>query len=400
MIQKADTQMIKRFNETQLLKLIRDLGPISRIELANRTKMSKVAVFDIINRLIEQQYVEDVGKGKSTKRGGKRPSLVKLDTSSHFVIGIELRRREALLTLANVEATIIQIKKFNFNVETDPNIVIGKMFSRIDTMLQNANVRRDQLVSIGIGIPGVIDYHLGKLRFADTLKGWDTVELRKVFNSEFGVPIILENDVNTIALGESILGAGRGVLDIVCLWIGSGIGAGIVVNGQLIRGFGGGAGEIGYLEINRHCSTEMSFRHIYKDQKFFGDVLSEQNLHSVLLTHLGNVPHKTFETKPIISLLKSKTNQPLINEILDEYAYFLGILCLDIFKIINPEILILSGTIPENSPYVVEKVNNFVSENTRQIPLFSGSIVVGKLKEKAGLQGAITLALQVIFESD
>ena len=97
--------------------------------------------------------------------------------------------------------------------------------------------------------------------------------------------------------------------------------------------------------------------------------------------------------------MRSRDHADRIREVLDEYAYFLGILCLDIFKFYNPEQLVLSGTVPENSQYLMEKVTEFVKKNTQQIPLFTGKLVVGKLKEEAGLRGAIALALQVVFES-
>ena len=103
----------------------------------------------------------------------------------------------------------------------------------------------------------------------------------------------------------------------------------------------------------------LNFHHIYHEQKYFGDVLSEQNLHESLLAHLIKVNGQYPEKKSLSALLKSKVYHMLISEILNEYAYFLGILCLDIFKIINPEMLVLSGTIPEYSPYIVEKVKQF-----------------------------------------
>jgi predicted NBD/HSP70 family sugar kinase len=398
MIQKADSQLIKRINEIQILRLIRKLGPVSRIELAKRTKMSKVAVFEIVNRLVDQRYVIDVGKGKSTNRGGKRPSLVKLNASHHFVIGIELRRTETLIAIADLEANIFKIKTFNFDVTTDPCAVIRKMFARIDVLVQGENASTEQLISIGIGIPGVVDYEKGTLRFADTLPGWDKIQIRKMFTEKYNVPVIIENDVNTIALGESILGAGRDVRDMLCLWIGSGIGAGLIMDKKLISGYAGGTGEIGYLEVGRHLSKEREFKYFRKQYKYFGDLLSETNLFEIISREIKIKSGQNPEQKSLSAVLKARAHKTLIEPILDEYAYFVGVLCLDMIKIIDPGLIILSGTVVENSDFLVSRVRNYITENTSRIPLKTGEITVGKLKEEAGLSGAIALALQIVFD--
>ena len=398
MIKKADTQLIKLLNEVQILNLIRENSPISRVEIARQNKMSKVAVFEIVKRLINRGFVLDIGKGQSTKRGGKRPTLVTLDANKHFVIGVELKRRQALLAVANIEAEILKTKNFNFEVGAPPEVVIDKMFKRIDTMMDNCGVKPEQLVSIAIGIPGLLDYRVGKLHFADTLKGWGDVLIRDQFEARFHVPVILENDANTVALGESILGAGRDHKDMVCIWIGEGVGAGIIVQNELVQGAGGAAGEIGYLEINKYCRSDRLFKYLFKDQRFFGEILSELNLLQVLNDQIVKSTGKEPEKNNLVHILKTNAYHEHIREILEEYAYLLGILCLDMIKILNPRLLVLSGDIIENSPFILEQVKAFMKENTHEIPLDTHSLVVGELREEAGLRGAIALALQVVFE--
>lgn len=399
MIKKADTQLIKRLNETRILNLIREQSPISRIDIARQTQMSKVAVSEIINRLIVSGFVEDIGKGVSTERGGKRPSMLKLNANQHFVIGIELKQREALLAVANMEAEILNNRRFTFDVGTSAEVVLSKMFRLINSMLNSAKINHEQLMAIGIGLPGLVDYKNGCLRFADTLKGWDRFNLRERFKEKFNIPVILENDVNTVALGESILGAGSDYKDLVCIWVGEGVGAGLIVGNQLVQGFGGSAGEIGYLEINRHCVTDREFKYLYHGQKYFGDVLSDAFLHKILLEKI--VQETAVKADMSLSqILKTVVYQSIIKDVLDEYAYFLGTLCLVMIKVVNPSLLVLSGTVVENSEYLFDRVRSFVNDNTREIPFGISSIAVGKLKDEAGLRGSIAMALQIVFATD
>ena len=107
MKEKADSKLIKTLNERRLLNLIREQGPTTRNELARTTRMSKVAVSDIINRLNEAGYIQESGKGKSTKKGGKRPILLQLNPDNGYVIGIEIERRHASVALANLNSDIL-----------------------------------------------------------------------------------------------------------------------------------------------------------------------------------------------------------------------------------------------------------------------------------------------------
>ncbi len=397
MLKKADTQLIKLLNEIQILNLIREEGPISRIEIARRIQMSKVAVFEIINRLIDAGFVIDVGKGESTSKGGKRPSLVKLNPENHYVIGIEFRRREAQISLANIEAEIINSTRLKYPVGAKPEEVFKKVFRKINNLLKNAGVKQEQLISIGMGVPGLIDYQKGQLRFADTLRGWAEVPIAKIFSEKFNVPTFLENDVNTITLGESILGAGREESDLACVWVGEGLGAGLIVNNQLIQGFGGGAGELGYLVLDRFCEPVQHLTTLYRGQKYFGDILSESYLQEVLINKLAETNGTKIKHLTLERLLRSKNYLPLFRDILDEFAYLLGIACSTLIKIVNPKVLILSGKIIDNSPYVFDRVREFIKDSAKDISFFSTKLVKGELKDEAGLRGAIALALQVIF---
>ncbi len=399
MVKKADTQLIKLMNEIQLLKLIREAGPVSRIELARSTHMSKVAVFDIINRLIEAGMVLDVGKGESTSKGGKRPSLVKLDPTNHYVIGVEFKRTEVRIAVGDIEASIVDKRKLNFKAGTSGTEIINRVFKKIDVILKKNKIDSDKLVSVGIGIPGLIDYDKGRLSFADTLQHWDQISLAESFEKEYNKPVILDNDVNAITIGESILGAGRNVDHLFCLWIGQGVGSGLVIENRIVKGLHGAAGEIGYLEIQQFGETLSRLKFLFNNQKYFGDILREATLEDCLIKAIKR--NRDVDTKKLTldQILKNKKYEPVIRAILDEYASILAMLCLNIIKVINPELIILSGRVIENSGYLLDRVKELVKEKTTDLPFLDTTIVPGELKDEAGLRGAIAMALQVIFET-
>ena len=399
---KVNSQFIKELNELRILNLIKNEGPISRIAIAKRTNISKVAVSEIVGRLDEAGYILEIGKGSSTKKGGKRPTLIKLNPCNGYVVGIEIRRVRTVVALANLESKIVDREQIEYSAGAPMEEVLPRIFEKIEFLMRNNKIASGKLVSIGIGLPGFLDYKKGNLIFADTLKGWADRPLAETFKDRFKVPVIIENDVNAVTLGEHLIGAGQASDNMVCIWIGEGLGAGIIVNGELIRGDYGSAGEIGYFELGHHVSNREYFRHLYSNQKYFGDVLAEEHFLEALRMKLrwGMVnPPEKLEQMPLEEFLSEKFPGSFeVQELLDEYALLLSTLCADLVKTINPNLLILNGKIIEHSDYLFRKTRQNLKQQMVNIPFEPTKVVLGDLKEDACILGVVVMALQVRFE--
>ncbi|MFZ5517644.1 MAG: ROK family transcriptional regulator [Candidatus Zhuqueibacterota bacterium] len=398
MDEKADILLVKRLNEIRLLNLIREQGPISRNELARKSDISKVAVSDIINRLIKSGYVLEIGKGQSTSRGGKRPIMLKLNPVNGYVVGIEIKRRHTTVALADIESTIVDMAQVEYDIGIQFEACIPRIIAVIEALLQNNQIDARKLVSIGIGIPGFVDYIAGQLMFADTLQGWAHKPLAGQFAENFHTPVIVENDVNAITLGENLIGAGKGWSNLICIWIGEGIGAGIIMDGQLIRGATGNAGEIGYTELGFLIQQKSRIKNLFHGEQYFGEILSEANLFGCCNASAASSPDGTGELTLEALLAKAESGDAGIREILEEYGYLVAVLCMNLIKTVNPGLIILSGRVMEHSNFLLETIRASVQKSMVNIPFQPSSLVRGKLKKEAGVQGAIALALQTIFE--
>ncbi len=401
-MKKNNSQLIKELNEIRILNLIRANAPISRIELAKKTNISKVAISEIVNRLDNEGYILEVGKGQSTKKGGKRPTLIKLNPENGYVIGIEFKRNKVRLALSNLESKIITHQQINYDIGLTITAVLDKIFKMIDNILDQQNIDHSKLISIGIGIPGFVNYEKGELAFADTMQGWDHTPLAAPLSERYKVPVVLENDVNTIAMGEYLLGAGKDEQNLVCIWIGDGIGAGIILDGRLIRGDSGSAGEIGYLEIGNALANKSLLKNMYANQRYFGDILSERYLYEILQTKLKWHAPRTNQKPEELGLediLKlGDRGNTAVQEVLDEYALLLAVVCTELIKTINTSLIILCGRTIENSSYLLHKVKQIIKTSTHKIPFTAKAIKLGELEREACVKGAIAMALQVIFE--
>jgi len=399
----VNSQLIKELNEIRILTLVKNEETISRIELARRTKISKVAISEIVNRLIEAGYIVEIGKGESTKKGGKRPTLLKLNSDNGFVVGIEIHSSHAKIALANLNSEIIREEIVQFEVGETIVTVLPEIIRCIDQIFSGNPKYKEKLISIGLGLPGFIDYEKGELVFAVTIHGWVQHPLASVFSEKYKVPVIIENDVNARTYGEHLLGAGQDTDNMVCIWLGEGLGAGIIVDGNLIRGRYGSAGELGYLELGHHLANPSLVKNLYTNQHRFGSILREQHLLDTIKLKIQydmNLGHIDVDRLTLEELLSDGHHEYsfIVREILDEYAMLLSILCTDLIKTLNTSKIILSGKVIENSEYLLDKCRQIVRQNMHNIPFQATPIEVGTLKEEGCIKGVIAMALQVIFE--
>jgi predicted NBD/HSP70 family sugar kinase len=402
MNKKVNAQLIKKLNEVRILNLVRYEGPISRIELAKKTGISKVAVSEIIRRLDDAGFILEIGKGTSTKRGGKRPTMIKINPQNGFVFGVEIHLKKATIALANLESKILQREVINYSKDTPAEDGLKMIFSIMNKMLEDSSLEKQDLVSIGIGIPGFSDYGEEETFFTDTLKGFGHKLIGEKFVQKYGVPVTIENDVNAMTIGEQLLGAGRHEKNFAYIWIGEALGSGIVVDGHLIRGHFGSAGEIGYLELGHILADRSRLPNLYSNQKFFGNVMSEEHLTETIQLKLQ---WKTGEDKDKISNMglseiidEYSSKYPIVHEILDEYAFLLSILCTSLLKTIDPNLIIIGGSIIENSEYLLVRTRQLVKQSMLNIPFRATDIIQGELKDDACIKGAVSMALQTIFE--
>jgi DNA-binding Lrp family transcriptional regulator len=274
----SGVKFIKDFNELNVLRFIKNNAPVSRAEIAKRYHLSKAAVSEIIARLITQGYVSEVGVGNSTKRGGRKPIMLRFNEKAGYVVAVEIKRDHAQVALIDLDANIHQKETVDFPRGTDFAIVVQQIVPIIHKQLSDKWVEQSKGIGIGIGIPGIIDYDSGHVKVSDTLHNWEKVPIRSIFEDEFNMEVIIENDVKTMTLGECLFGQGKEYNNLVNLWIGDGIGAGIIINGSLIRGCTASAGEVGYDELGFFLRDQNEYPLLYKKQKDFGDILSNKLL--------------------------------------------------------------------------------------------------------------------------
>jgi glucokinase-like ROK family protein len=233
--------------QSRILRLVRDEGPLSRVELAARLDVSRTTVAAEVTRLVELGLAEDAGPAAS--RGGRRSTMVDLDSRLRFV-GIELGATSMRVAVTDGRLGVLaRAAAPKADIRRGPELVLAEAIEMTRKLLAEQGLERP--AGVGIGVPGPVDFHAGVPVSPPIMPGWDGYPVRDALSRELGSPVLLDNDVNVMALGEQHTGVARSADDFLFVKIGTGIGCGIVVDRHLYRGADGCAGDIGHIRLEQ-----------------------------------------------------------------------------------------------------------------------------------------------------
>ena len=247
-LRRGNRDLIKEINRNLVLNLIKSRGPISRTDIARLSSLSLATVSGITADFIASGLVHELGEGEST--GGRRPVLLRLNYRAGFVVGVKLMEQAITSALTDLDDSVLnhRVTPLTTAAGTDPANVLRAIIQAVENTIAEAKVDRPRVLGIGIGMAGVVDGEAGICRYSPFF-GWRDVPIAEPVAAHFGLPVCVENDVNTLTIAEQWFGYGHGVDHFVVVTVGRGVGAGIVVNGQFYRGALGGAGELGHITL-------------------------------------------------------------------------------------------------------------------------------------------------------
>ncbi len=237
-------ELIRAINKQRVLRLIRSAGSISRADLAEQTGLTRPTVSAVVAELLEEGWVEELGTGESS--GGRPPILLRFNPQARWVIGAELSAGHVRAVLADLAGTVLRRVKYRVE-STDPLIEIGRVEQAVRELLAQTPETRSPVpvAGVGLGIAGLVDRKSGLWRYSSHFAVQD-LPVVKQLEERLVLPVWIENDARAMAWGERSFGAARGVDHLAYIRVGVGLGAGIIIDGELYSGAHEGAGEIGH----------------------------------------------------------------------------------------------------------------------------------------------------------
>ncbi|MEU4199417.1 ROK family transcriptional regulator [Streptomyces sp. NPDC045470] len=236
-------------NDRAALDLLVAQGPLTRTQIGELTGLSKPTASQLLGRLEAAGLVRTTGN--VTGRPGPNAQLYEVAPDAAYVAALAVDQGGITAAVADVTGRVLGEERVGTDAvgEGAPSRTARLVAAAVDGALAKAGLERERLHGAVIGTPGALDPQTGVLRYAPHLPGWQSRTLREELAGVLGVPILIENDVNLAAVAEQHDGAAQDVDDFVLVWADEGVGAAIVLGGQLLRGATGGAGEIGYMPL-------------------------------------------------------------------------------------------------------------------------------------------------------
>ena len=239
---KATHHQTRAHNQGLVLRTLFDHGPVSRADVARRTGLTRTTVSDVVAEFLGDGLAEEIGRGPSS--GGKAPILVRVVDDARHVVGVDLGERAFSGAFVNLRG---EIRRTASEPIAGPNggEALAALHRLIDGLMADW---RGAVLGIGVGTPGLIDATSGTIRWAVNLE-WQDLPLGRLLRERYGVPAYVANDSRAAAMGEYLFAGESRAASLIAIKVGDGIGAGLVLNGELFHGDGHGAGEIGHTTV-------------------------------------------------------------------------------------------------------------------------------------------------------
>ena len=244
--QTGDQTLVRTMNLSVVLNCLRERAPLSRAQLAEITGLNKTTVSSLVGQLLQHQFVREIGYGPSSS--GRPGVLLELNPNAGSIVGLEIGVDFILLLLTDFKAQTLWRWEERNGSDKRPEWVIQQAGDIVERALAQSRQLGLAVLGLGVGIPGLVDVTTGTVLFAPNLQ-WHDVPLEQELTKHFSIPVLIDNDANTAALGEKYFGVAQASENFIYLSAGVGLGGGIFIADELYRGQRGYAGEVGHMTI-------------------------------------------------------------------------------------------------------------------------------------------------------
>jgi predicted NBD/HSP70 family sugar kinase len=386
MMHAGDATFLRQVNEAAVLELIREHGPMSRSEIARRLHLSPATITRIVSVLLENSLVLEGSPIHS--QYGRRPVLLEFNSRASLILGVYVHKN-IMGALSDLNGEILERRV----VPSIPGEAgVERLVALVKDLHQVSKDLGPPVRGVGIGAPSIVTFEEGTVVWAPSL-GWRNLPLKSRLEEAIHLPVFVENEVNLIALGESWQGVGRGLRNLVCISLGAGIGAGIILDGQLYRGSHDAAGEVGYIIPNESCLGR-----VYDEYGCLESLAGSMGIVQRALTHLANgAPSVLRELNGADSpdltaemvLSAAREGDALARTMLNETLDYLSIAVANLVCILDPDCIVISGDLAEFGDLFIEPIQHRLRGALPHVP----DIVLSELRTDAAVLGALAIAL-------
>ena len=297
--------------------------------------------------------------------------------TAKYIIGIDLGGTNLKSALLDFKYKILRKEVFNTQDFIKKERLIQAIVDSIHRILKYKNLNKRQVLGIGLGLPGPIDVKRGLVHFFPNIAGWKEVNLKNILEKRLGLPVSLDNDANLMSLAEFRMGAAKGLRNVVCLTLGTGVGGGIIIEGRLYRGSTYSAGEIGHLPINEE-GPQCNCRGIACLETYIGN--------NRIIAQAKKIFPQKISLEKLSQLAKQKDGKAL--KIWSDVGGHLGVALVGVVNLLNPDAIVIGGGVANAGKVLFDRVKEMISRQAMPVQARQVKVFKAKLGNDAGLIGA------------
>ena len=364
-----------------LLQLLRDGAPRTRSELADATGLGRTTVAQRIDTLVASKLVG--AAGEATSSGGRPPARFAFNPRARLVLGVDVGATHVHLAVSDLAANVLADEVVDLDVAVGPEKVLTWVVDRSRVLVRRAGRRLGDVVGVGIGLPGPVEFATGRPTSPPIMPGWDGFDVPGFVRQSLRVDVVVDNDVNVMALGERFL-AFPGVDHLMFVKVATGIGCGIILDGALCRGAKGAAGDLGHVQVPGDASAVCRCGNI--------GCLEAVASGAAVARGLSELGIEAGSSRDVVALARSGSTEAI--GLIRDAGRRIGDVLASAVSLLNPSIIVIGGSLAEAGDPLLAGVREVVYQ--RSLPLATADlrIVASTSGVHAGIVGAAVLAIE------
>ncbi|HBE79108.1 MAG TPA: sugar kinase [Firmicutes bacterium] len=381
-----------------IFKIIKSSGPLSRAEIVRETGLSKSTVSMHVDKLIKIGLVKEEHNDRSG--AGRKGLLLSFAIDSGYIIGIDLGASSLNVALCNLNAGIIDFCTEELFVYQGPEKVMERICYLTDQLLAKYKLERVNILGIGMGVPGPVEFETGIPVSPPIMPGWHHFPVKKTLMDYYGCPVYVDNDVNVMAYGERYSGWGKNIDNFIFIKVGTGIGAGIFCDGKLYRGSQGCAGDIGHIGVDGnttpcYCGNKGCLE-IIAAGPAIGNLAKEAAEAGKSFLLAEKLKEQGFITAKDVGMLAEHGDLACV-DLIQKTGQTIGQVLAKLINFFNPSLVVIGGGVTGLGGRFLAAIKEVVYRRSLPLATRELSIQNSSLGESTGMIGAAAMALNEVF---
>ncbi len=366
----------------ELLDLVRSGEATTRAALAASTGLARSTVAQRIDQLMQRNLLVEVGEAPST--GGRPPSILGFNVDAGVVLAADLGATHSRIGIADLGGTILAETRRDLAIAEGPDTVLSWVHDTFESLLAQVGRSAHDVMGVGIGVPGPVEFAAGRAVDPPIMPGWDGYDIRHRFTDAFACPVLVDNDVNIMAVGEHWV-TPDAPDDLVFVKIGTGIGSGLILGGHIHRGAKGTAGDIGHVQVG---PDEVVCR--------CGNVgcLEASAGGAAIAAKLAERGLGTTNGREVVELVRAG-NRDAVRAV-RQAGRLIGRVLASMVNVLNPAVIIIGGDVAEAGEHLLAGIREVVYQRSTALSTSELRITVSSLGDRAGITGAAAMVIEHI----